>query len=187
LDVVETSTALNIVMELVVGKDLLKFILEKKNDVNEQKVRRIFKQLADAVLYCHKNNIVHRDIKHKNILIDNKENVKLIDFGLSNILSDGMMGSTFCGTPAYTSPEIFLGHRYVGTLVDVWSLGVVLYTMLASKFPFRNVSELVAGRFSDPPKVSKDCCDLLRKMLVVDPLKRFTLSQVLAHSWLSKN
>lgn len=184
-DVIETPHKLNIVMELIDGSDLMTYVV-KSNGLSEAESHKLFSQILSAVSYCHSVNIVHRDIKHKNIMIGKDGNAKLIDFGLSNFLSDGKLGSTFCGTPAYAAPEMLLGQKYVGSLIDVWSLGVVFYTMLTGKFPFNNVSELLVGNFVEPEGISPECCDLLKKMLVVKPEFRAHLQDIMQHPWLTK-
>jgi len=136
-----------------------------------------------ALECCHANEIIHRDLKLQNILLDHNQNVKLIDFGLSNFMEEGKFRNTFCGTPAYASPEILLGKQYRGPEVDVWSLGVVLYSMLTAKFPFGNVSEILKGKFNVPDNVSEECKDLLQKMLLPKKEERATLQQVLTHPW----
>jgi serine/threonine protein kinase len=102
LDVVESRDKLFIVMEYGAGGELQNF---QKQSINEPTARRLFLQILAAIDYCHNRNIIHRDIKHRNILLDADSNVKLIDFGLSNFTS-GHLRSTFCGTPAYAAPEM---------------------------------------------------------------------------------
>eukprot|EP01117_Protostelium_nocturnum_P018243 TRINITY_DN759_c1_g1_i1.p1 TRINITY_DN759_c1_g1~~TRINITY_DN759_c1_g1_i1.p1 ORF type:complete len:682 (+),score=128.57 TRINITY_DN759_c1_g1_i1:235-2280(+) len=187
-DVIETDNKLNIVMELIDGEgtDLMTYI-QRTNGVSEEESHTLFQQILAAIYYCHKDNIVHRDIKHKNIMVTKDKKIKLIDFGLSNFLSDGKLGATFCGTPAYAAPEMLLGQKYIGSLIDVWSLGVVFYTMLTGKFPFNSVSELLVGTYVEPTGVTRSCCDFLSKMLVVKPEERSHLPDIMAHQWITKN
>lgn len=103
-DVIETETAMNIVMEYA-GNTLLSYVLER-GGFGEDEARTFFEQILSAVLYCHERNIIHRDIKHQNLLLDSEYKIKLIDFGLSNFMEKGKLRSTFCGTPAYASPEM---------------------------------------------------------------------------------
>eukprot|EP01102_Stenamoeba_stenopodia_P006776 TRINITY_DN188_c0_g1_i1.p1 TRINITY_DN188_c0_g1~~TRINITY_DN188_c0_g1_i1.p1 ORF type:complete len:647 (+),score=97.16 TRINITY_DN188_c0_g1_i1:124-2064(+) len=179
LDVVETADRLYIIMELGAG-ELQGY--QKSHIITEEVARKFFVQIMDAIEYCHSRNIIHRDIKHKNILLDEYENVKLIDFGLSNFTSGGLR-STFCGTPAYAAPEMILGKKYIGPEVDVWSMGVVLYSMLCSKFPFRDVGTIIAGKYRTPRTLSPACVDLLRMMLTIDPTHRATTKQIREHPW----
>jgi len=165
------------------GTDLMTYIL-KRNGLSEVDTRRFFRQMVSALDYCHRRGVIHRDIKHANILVNDHGDLKLIDFGLSNFyLHNGKLMSTFCGTPAYAAPEMILGQRYAGPGVDLWSLGVVTYSMLTARFPFSNVAELLAGQFTDPSNCSEDCCRLLRSLLTVNPEQRVTLTDVLSNSW----
>ncbi|PRP75216.1 hypothetical protein PROFUN_15926 [Planoprotostelium fungivorum] len=180
-DIIELEDTLNIVMEFA-GRTLLSYVLEK-NGLGEDEALRFFIQLISGMEYCHKRSIIHRDIKHQNILLDDKFNMKLIDFGLSNYMEEGKMRSTFCGTPAYAAPEMIIGKKYNGPEVDIWSMGVVLYSMITGVFPFDNVGDIIKGNFQDPPTASKECCDLLRRMLNVDLNTRITVSGVMEHAW----
>jgi serine/threonine protein kinase len=171
-------------MECVTGGDLFSYIMSTPT-LSSQAARRIFRKLVEAVAYCHSKKVIHRDIKHKNILLDQDLNPKLIDFGLSNYSKDeGEMRSTFCGTPAYAAPEMILAHKYHGPEVDVWSLGIVLYTMFSKKFPFRTVSDIIVGQYPELTDVDPGLSDLLKKILVVDPAARCTIEQVLSHPWM---
>lgn len=178
----ESEESFTIVMEYVKGGELVSTIL-KSRDLTEQKVHRWFKQILFAIETCHRNNVVHRDIKLQNILLDEHNQVKLIDFGLSNYVEDGVFRSTFCGTPAYASPEILLGNKYEGPEVDVWSLGVVLFSMLTANFPFTTVGDILIGKFEEPKYVSPACLSLLKRMLCVDTEKRITLQGIINDSW----
>jgi len=150
--------------------------------LHEDDARRIIVQLASALFHCHSRNVFHRDIKHKNVLFDEDGNVKLIDFGLSNWSSPGAM--SFCGTPAYAAPEMLLGVQYKGPEVDVWSLGVVLFSLLTGKLPFFNVMDMVVGQMNIPDCVSPACADLLRKMMTVEASQRMTMGDILNHEWI---
>jgi serine/threonine protein kinase len=163
-----------------------------------------------AVEYCHSRNIVHRgkfisvfswvfklltlepplvliDIKHKNILLDEHGRIKLIDFGLSNYFTESSEAQSFCGTPAYASPEMILGQSYRGPEVDVWSCGVVLYTMLTNSFPFASLEKILKGAFDPVKNVSNECAELLSGMLCVDSKKRWSTKRVRRHPWCSGN
>jgi serine/threonine protein kinase len=125
-------------MELVQGVSLLSFMKAKPERKVEEKVcKKIFSQLIKGIEYLHKNNIYHRDIKMENLLIDDKLNLKIIDFGFSTCSSKSKMLNFFCGTPSYMPPEIILKKDYLGPNADIWSVGILLYTLLCGAFPFR--------------------------------------------------
>lgn len=106
--------------------------------IPENDVRYIFKQIVEGINYLHLNNFVHRDIKLENILINKKnKDVKIIDFGFSVCVQADKKLCMFCGTPSYMAPEIVSKQEYNGKYVDVWALGILLYTMLCGKFPFK--------------------------------------------------
>jgi PAS domain S-box-containing protein len=181
IDVIETDEVMYIIMEFA-GRTLLSYVLER-GGLGEAGARKFFNQISSAVKYCHDLNIIHRDIKHQNILLDDQDNTKLIDFGLSNFMEEGKLRSTFCGTPAYAAPEMILGKKYSGPEVDIWSLGVVLYSMITGVFPFENVADIIRGTFKNPKDASPECCDLISKMLQVDIATRITLDGILQHPW----
>jgi len=182
----ETATHFNLILEYINGGELMTFINEKKG-LTEDHTQKIFKQILSAIECCHRNKIVHRDIKLQNIMLDSEQNVKVIDFGISNFVEKGTFRKTFCGTPLYAAPEIILGKEYQGPEVDIWSLGVVLYVMLTTEFPFASIGDIIKERkFKDPENVSKECLDLLSRMLTIKKEDRATLEVVLNHAWIVK-
>lgn len=184
LDFIETSEEFHIFLEYVSGGELVALILKNKG-LNEVHTHKLFLQILSAIRCCHSNKIIHRDIKLQNILLDHNRNIKLIDFGLSNFTQEGVFRDTFCGTPAYASPEILLGNKYSGPEVDLWSLGVVLYAMLTSEFPFTTISDILKGKFKEPTNVTQECVDLLQRVLRVNKDERETLQGVLDHPWIN--
>jgi serine/threonine protein kinase len=182
----ETPTHLNLLVEYLSGGELVTLILENKG-LKEPHAQRLFKQLVCAINACHQSSVVHRDIKLQNIMLDEQGNVRLIDFGLSNFVEVGRFRNTFCGTPAYAPPEILLGTQYKGPEVDVWSLGVVLYSMLTAEFPFTTIAEILKGKFKEPTTCSSECLDLLKRMLTVKKEARITLPEVMNHPWVLKH
>jgi len=184
LDVIETPVDFNIFVEYVSGGELVAYILKNKG-LSEGHTHKLFLQVLSAIETCHKHNIIHRDIKLQNILLDSDQNIKLIDFGLSNFMEEGVFRNTFCGTPAYASPEILLGTQYTGPEVDLWSLGVVLYSMLTAEFPFTTIADILKGKFKEPEGITEECIDLLRRVLKVDKDDRETLKGVLNHPWVT--
>lgn len=190
LETLETDKYILIIMENIAGGDLLNFI-KKRTKLNEKTARIIFKQLVKSIKYLHSNNIIHRDIKLDNILIDLNNNIKLCDFGISKKINKGDILTDQCGTPAYIAPEIISSEKgYEGPPVDLWSSGVVLYAMLSGTVPFRanNHNDLhkliIKGYFSEIKDISREAKDLLHSLLEVNPKKRITVDQVLEHPWL---
>lgn len=123
----------------------------------------MFKQIVEGINYCHKINIVHRDIKLENILLDEFKNAKIIDFGFAICTPDTSKLKIFCGTPQYMSPEIVSKIDYIGQKADIWSLGILLYCMLCGKFPFKGINDqelfrkIKRGIFDMPNFVSSEC------------------------------
>jgi len=183
--VIEGKDKLFIVMDFVHGTDLMAYI-QSNNGLSEKEAQRCFRQIVSALQYCHERGVLHRDVKPKNILVDIDGTLKLIDFGMSNWIEEGKLRSTFCGTPAFASPEIILGIKYTGPQVDVWSTGVVLYLMVTGKYPFENVGEVLTSSYAEPANISHECRDLIKSLLVVDPTKRASLKQVMQHPWYTK-
>ena len=190
LDNFETDTHIFIVMEYVCG-DLLGFI-RKRGKLSESVSKLIFKQLIEGLKYIHKKNVVHRDIKLDNILIDLTNTIKICDFGVSRKFSGEELMYEHCGTPAYISPEIFENNGYKGTGCDIWSAGVTLYYMLGGVQPFKanSIGELekniMKGDFKPLEEVSQEANDLIKGMLQVNPRKRFGVEEILSHPWLDK-
>ncbi|KAK6128843.1 hypothetical protein DH2020_037409 [Rehmannia glutinosa] len=134
-EVVETHSDIYVVMEYVKSGELFDYIVEKGR-LHEEEARIFFQQIISGVEYCHRNMVVHRDLKPENLLLDSKCNVKIADFGLSNIMRDGHFLKTSCGSPNYAAPEVISGKLYAGPEVDVWSCGVILYALLCGTLPF---------------------------------------------------
>ncbi|KAI9255582.1 kinase-like domain-containing protein [Phascolomyces articulosus] len=179
-------------LEYVDGGQLLDYIISH-GKLREKQARKFARQIVSALDYCHRNSIVHRDLKIENILITRDEDIKIIDFGLSNIYSPSRLLSTFCGSLYFAAPELLQARHYTGPEVDVWSFGVVLYVLVCGRVPFDDTSlpalhaKIKAGQVDGyPDHLSKDCVDLLTKILVVDPKRRATLSQVRSHPWMNK-
>ncbi|KAL9297201.1 hypothetical protein ACSQ67_023097 [Phaseolus vulgaris] len=128
-EVIETPSDIYVVMEYVKSGELFDYIVEKGR-LQEDEARNFFQQIISGVEYCHRNMVVHRDLKPENLLLDSKCNVKIADFGLSNIMRDGHFLKTSCGSPNYAAPEVISGKLYAGPEVDVWSCGVILYALL---------------------------------------------------------
>ena len=191
-EVIGTPTDIFMVMEYVCGGELFDYIV-KHGRLSEDDARRFFQQIISGVDYCHRHMIVHRDLKPENLLLDSYNNVKIADFGLSNMLTDGDFLKTSCGSPNYAAPEVISGKLYAGPEVDVWSCGVILYALLCGKLPFDDeyipnlFKKIKGGIFTIPNHLSEQTKDLLVKMLQVDPLKRATIPQIRDHEWFLKD
>uniref|UniRef100_A0A8B9N735 non-specific serine/threonine protein kinase n=1 Tax=Accipiter nisus TaxID=211598 RepID=A0A8B9N735_9AVES len=159
--------------------------------MKEKEARAKFRQIVSAVHYCHQKNIVHRDLKAENLLLDADANIKIADFGFSNEFTLGSKLDTFCGSPPYAAPELFQGKKYDGPEVDIWSLGVILYTLVSGSLPFdgHNLKELrervLRGKYRVPFYMSTDCENILRRFLVLNPAKRCTLEQIMKDKWIN--
>jgi carbon catabolite-derepressing protein kinase len=151
-----------------------------------------FQQIICAVEYCHRHKIVHRDLKPENLLIDSEKNVKIADFGLSNIMTDGNFLKTSCGSPNYAAPEVISGKLYAGPEVDVWSCGVILYVLLVGRLPFDDdyipalFKKIAAGNFHMPSYISTGAARLIRAMLQVHPVHRIAIPEIRQDPWFLK-
>lgn len=165
--VFENREKMVLVMEYAAGGELYDYLSERKV-LTEHEARRIFRQIATAVFYCHKHKICHRDLKLENILLDQVGNAKIADFGLSNVFDEQRLLNTFCGSPLYASPEIVKGTPYHGPEVDCWSLGVLLYTLVYGAMPFdgsnfkRLVKQISQSDYFEPKKPSRKRCLVAR-------------------------
>ncbi|XP_022251602.1 probable serine/threonine-protein kinase HSL1, partial [Limulus polyphemus] len=188
-EVFENTEKIVLVMQYASGGELYDLLSEKKV-FSDTAARRLFRQIAAAVYYCHKNQICHRDLKLENILLDEKGNAKIGDFGLSNIFSKQYLLNTFCGSPLYASPEIVKGTPYHGPEVDCWSLGVLLYTLVYGAMPFDGgnfkhlVRQICEGDYHEPKKRS-EATGLIRHLLTVSPAKRATIVDICTDSWVN--
>ncbi|CAN6192252.1 unnamed protein product [Urochloa humidicola] len=178
-----------VVMELAASGELYDHVAVRER-LPEAEARRIFRQLAAGVAFCHRSMVVHRDLKMENVLLDAQGNVKIADFGFSKLFSYHKLQKRRCGSPEYAAPELLQGRPYVGPEVDVWSCGIILYGMLCGRLPFdgADISDLARnikrGEFRVPSWVSDDARDLISSMLIVRPNKRATMAEVAAHRWL---
>uniref|UniRef100_A0A672Q7E0 non-specific serine/threonine protein kinase n=1 Tax=Sinocyclocheilus grahami TaxID=75366 RepID=A0A672Q7E0_SINGR len=189
-EVIETEKTLYLVMEYASGGEVFDYLVSHGR-MKELEARAKFRQIVSAVHYCHQKNIVHRDLKAENLLLDADANIKIADFGFSNEFTLGNKLDTFCGSPPYAAPELFQGKKYDGPEVDIWSLGVILYTLVSGSLPFdgQNLKELrervLRGKYRVPFYMSTDCEGILRRFLVLNPSKRCTLEQVMKDKWMN--
>ncbi|KAI0842908.1 Pkinase-domain-containing protein [Hypoxylon sp. FL0890] len=202
-DTFNEKNAVYLVLELAPEGELFNYIVMKQK-LTEAETRKLFIQLFQGIKYLHDRGIVHRDVKPENILLVDKDlNVKLADFGLAKIIGEESFTTTLCGTPSYVAPEILAEgrHRKYTKAVDIWSLGVVLYICLCGfppfsdelysrDFPYTLSQQIKSGRFDYPSpywdSVGDPALDLIDRMLVVDPEKRYTVDQCLAHPWITQ-
>ncbi|KAI7694706.1 Maternal embryonic leucine zipper kinase [Sarcoptes scabiei] len=195
LQVIETDTEIYLVLEYCSGGELFDYLISKKR-LTETEVRVIMKDLFKVLLFIHNRGFAHRDLKPENILFDKNHKIKLIDFGLAANSSSNKASLSFlqtcCGSPAYAAPELLRGQTYSGPAVDVWSAGVLLFSLLAGHLPFDddNVNNLYKkiqiGRFIMPVWFSSDVRDLLISMLKTNPSERISVSKALNHPWVQK-
>ncbi|GAA6077939.1 MAP/microtubule affinity-regulating kinase 3a isoform X1, partial [Tachysurus ichikawai] len=189
-EVIETERNLYLVMEYASGGEVFDYLVTHGR-MKEKEARAKFRQIVSAVQYCHQKHIVHRDLKAENLLLDADMNIKIADFGFSNQFTVNNKLDTFCGSPPYAAPELFQGKKYDGPEVDVWSLGVILYTLVSGSLPFdgQNLKELrervLRGKYRIPFYMSTDCENLLKRFLVLNPAKRGTLEQIMKDRWIN--
>ena len=184
-ETIDTTKQLFLIMELVKGRSLHSYIHSKQGrKLEESESMRLFSQVLDGIEYCHKNGVVHRDIKMENLLLDEHQNVKIIDFGFSICTPSTQRLKIFCGTPSYMAPEIVMKKEYYGPPADMWSLGILLYAMLVGSFPFRGANEHDLFRCISrcqptyPTSISNGARSILSRLLCLNPDKRATASDV---------
>ncbi|XP_076369716.1 serine/threonine-protein kinase BRSK2-like isoform X1 [Tachypleus tridentatus] len=189
-DVYENNKYLYLVLEHVSGGELFDYLL-KRGRLPAKEARKFLWQIISALDFCHKHCICHRDLKPENLLLDDKNNIRIADFGMASLQMEGSMLETSCGSPHYASPEVIRGERYDGRRADVWSCGVITFALIVGSLPFDDknlrllLEKVKQGAFHIPQFVPQECQELLRGMIEVDPQKRMTLSDVLKHSWIN--
>ncbi|KXT13126.1 hypothetical protein AC579_5625 [Pseudocercospora musae] len=192
-EVIVTESLVWLVLEYCPGDELYNYLLNHGR-MEPAKVQKIFTQLLGAVSYVHAKGCVHRDLKLENILFDKHENVKLVDFGFTREYSGSTSYlQTWCGTVCYSAPEMLKGEKYAGERVDVWSLGIILFALLAGELPFDDDDDSVTKAkilkedpvypdyFPEPAK------DLIKKLLSKRPFLRPSLADILRDPWLSEH
>ena len=187
--VIDTKLSINLIMEYIEGEELLDFI-NRKHRLKEMEACIIFQQIISGLEYLSKNNISHRDLKPENILI-NKDNlrIKIVDFGLSTIYKDNELLKSKCGSLCFAAPEMISGKKYNGSISDIWSSGVTLFSMISGFLPFQEddtqllYQKIVRGKYQIPYYISQNARDLISRILNVIPNKRYTFEQIKKHRW----
>jgi serine/threonine protein kinase len=185
----EDDSSHYLIFEYCNGGELFDFITSRSH-VAEPLAKRLFKQIVLAVNYLHSQNVIHRDLKPENLLLTQTVSVKIIDFGLANARADQPLRDR-CGSPCYIAPEALLGEEYMGVPADIWSLGVILYTLVDGSLPWnyrdstQMLDQITKGEFPMPATISPACQALLRGILNPDPAQRFTAEMILTHPWLA--
>jgi SNF related kinase len=189
-EVIDTPNKLHIILELGDGGDMYDYIMKHTNGLTESIAKNYFRQIVNAVKYCHDLNVVHRDLKPENVVFfEQTGQVKLTDFGFSNIFEPGKRLLTSCGSLAYSAPEILLGDSYDAPSVDIWSLGVILYMLVTGHAPFQEANDsetltmILDCKYYIPATLSGDCIHLITSMIVRDPNKRLCLDEIVKHQW----
>ena len=191
-EIIDTSKYVILVMEYVGGSSLHGYLKSKsKRRLEEWDAKRIFKQIIEGLKYCHSRCITHRDIKLENLLLDENNQIKIIDFGFSTCIPNEKKIKIFCGTPSYMAPEIVMKTEYCGPPADIWAMGVLLFTILSGQFPYRGATDeelydKICRADYHLPKEVKDSLspaskDLLAKLFQLNPDDRPTARQILEH------
>ena len=187
-EIIYTKSDIFMITEYISGGELFDYIIENGR-LTESESRRFFQQMISGIDYCHKKKVVHRDLKPENLLLDSHLNIKIADFGLSNIIQEGILLKTSCGSPNYAAPEIIHGKQYLGPEIDIWSCGIILYALLCGSLPFEDESmpnlfkKIKGGIYILPGYLSDLSRDLISKMLTINPLLRIPVSKIRGHAW----
>jgi serine/threonine protein kinase len=173
-----------LVLDFIPNGTLLTYCQDSKKALGEATARAFILDIICTVQYLHDNNIVHRDLKLDNCLVDNDWRVCIADFGLAiRLIGDDLLG-THCGTLEYAAPEVFWGTPYAGRPADVWSIGVILFALVTGKLPFLSPQDTVNVKYSWPRHlISNDLRHLLTKIFVEEPMERITLESLKRHQW----
>ena len=192
---ISTEHNVYLIIEYIEGGDLSDFIAQNIS-LSENLACHFFRQLISVIEYLNDMGITHRDLKPENILLDSShKNIKVIDFGLSNYCANTELLKSACGSPCFASPEMLSGKSYLGVTTDLWSAGIVLYSMLVGTLPFDDqeinslYEHIKIGTFYIPSNLSLKCIDFLKQILHIDPEKRITIEKIKKHPWfnLEKN
>ncbi|KAH6710854.1 hypothetical protein BKA61DRAFT_104529 [Leptodontidium sp. MPI-SDFR-AT-0119] len=196
-DIWENRTEIYLVLEFVDNGELFEHI-SACGRLDEEEAVRYFRQMLSAIGYCHSFKICHRDLKPENILLTKRGEIKIADFGMAALQQapDHKL-KTSCGSPHYAAPELIGGSEYRGDMIDIWSLGVVFYAMLAGRLPFDVegssqealrplLRKIRRGQYSMPTEFSEDAKSLIHRILQVNPKDRIRLQQIWKHPLIKK-
>lgn len=180
-----------IILEYCDSKDMFSWI-NKYGPLSEHDTVYVFRQMMCAMEYCHSFNICHRDLKPENILLSEDGDVKIIDFGMAALHQNDQKLRTSCGSPHYAAPELLKSRTYRGDKADVWSMGVILYAMLAQRLPFDDphlptmLSMSKKAKYEMPEHFSLEAQDLIQRILVTEPDKRISIREMWDHPLIKK-
>lgn len=187
-EIIETPKQLFLIMEYCNGGELFDHIVECGR-VPEPEACRFFHQILSGVEQIHQMNVVHRDLKPENLLLDQRKNIKIVDFGLGNIYKDGQLLKTACGSPCYAAPEMIASQWYVPSRCDIWSCGVIMFALICGYLPFENQNtatlyrNILNAEYQTPKFISESARSLIHAILEVDPEQRVTAVQIREHPW----
>jgi len=187
-EMIETPRQLYLIMEYAPGGELFDYIVERGR-AEESEACRFLHQILAGVERVHEHCVVHRDLKPENLLLTEKKDIKIVDFGLSNTHREGELLYTACGSPCYAAPEMIASQKYHPPMVDIWSCGVILFALVCGYLPFEDPNhtelyrKICAAEYEMPDFVSDEVADLIRGMLTTDPAKRLTLTGIRDHTW----
>ncbi|OAV93380.1 CAMK/CAMKL/MARK protein kinase [Puccinia triticina 1-1 BBBD Race 1] len=187
-EVIATEHSIWLITELCSGGELFDYLVEKTR-FSEFEARRLFGQICLGLGYVHGKGVVHRDLKLENVLLDERCNPKLADFGFGREFEPRKLLDTFCGTTGYAAPEMLAGKKYLGEEVDIWSLGIILHALLTGSLPFDDDDEeqmkamIMVGNFEIPNFLSNEAVNLIQSILQLDPKARPSIEKILSHPW----
>lgn len=188
-DLISDNQNFYLILDFCEGGELFDYLCDHDR-LDEPTAAYIFKQLVEALNYCHSFGVAHRDLKPENILIAKFPQVKISDFGLCGYISNDKLMHTFCGSPCYCSPECLCRVQYDGRKSDIWSLGVILYAMVTGEHPWdisntnAMLRQILKADFTIPDYVSMECQNLIYNLMRVEPDERFSLDEILNHPWI---